>query len=89
MKNINDVDDFNEYCQEVLEHFINSLMLDKRYTEDYVTYDDNVIKIFNSKGTALYERFYSRLHSVGVKYFYEDELELTPSNYVEDINDIW
>jgi len=67
MKNINDVDDFNDYCQEVLENFINSLMLDERYIEDYVTYDDNVIKVFNFRGNQLFERFVDKFWDIGVK----------------------
>jgi len=89
MKNINDVDDFNDYCQEVLENFINSLMLDERYIEDYVTYDDNVIKVFNFRGNQLFERFVDKFWDIGVKYFDGDYLDLLPSNFIEDVDDIW
>ena len=85
-KDIQDVDDFNEYATGMLESFLETFTHDKKLLRD-IEEDDNVeeswVYVYTDKGSRLVERMISRLTRVGEKYFPNDEIDLHTPYYQE------
>lgn len=90
-KHILNADDFNIYCEELLDSFCQTIEGSPLYTRDITPEDDEHLRssypdltvIYNSKGSALIERYISRLYKVGIKYFDEMDLEIRTHWFVE------
>jgi len=88
-KEINDVDEFNDYCCDALENFCESIQDDPRYIrplddeekeEHYVT---GFTFLYTRKGSQMIDRFIERMGKVGMKYYKEVEINISSHLYME------
>ena len=83
--NTDDIDEFNERCNEKLEEFIDSLAEDKRFV--YSKCGETGIVLFNHRGATLLERYEDRLYKIGSQKFGSDLekfIEFSPNNLYEE-----
>lgn len=85
-KEINDIDDFNEYASELWESFLTSFTKENKLIRD-VDEDDMVDEgidfIYTTRGTRLADRMRDRLATIGEAHFPNDWIEIESNYYIE------
>lgn len=90
-KKIVEADDFNEYCEFLLDDFCCGLEGDERYTrplndeekELYSAEYPTTTFMYKNRGSEIVERYISRLFKVGIRYFDEFDLQIKTSWFVD------
>lgn len=90
-KKIEDADDFSDYCEYILDNFCCSLEGDDRYVrplndeekELYSSEYPTTTFIYKNKGSAIVERYMSRLFKIGIRYFDEFDFQIKTSWFVD------
>jgi len=90
-KEINKVEDYQNYCEESIDQLIQELLTDTLYSFDLDPTDDGDLALielgclrgFNMRAYKLWENLHSRYYNLGQKLFPEDEIEINILGLIE------
>ncbi len=85
-KNIETAADFEEYAVGMLEAFLETFSIENkllRAIEEDDVVEDNWTYMYTDRGTKLVKRMVSRLTKLGMKYFPNEDIDLTTPYYQE------
>ena len=91
-KGIANVEDYNDYCQDLLTNWLQDLDADthpqycRKPDSDDAYRDHEPEFYYTRKGSSMVERAIGRLYDLGLKYFpdNEDDLDISTDMYRED-----
>jgi len=86
-KKIEDVGDFEEYCIEILESYLDTFTKDagliRDVEEDDLTYEDEISFIYTLEGERLAKKMIGLLHKIGEAHYPSEDIEISTSKFQE------